>query len=145
MLEIFFFFSLLLDVLHMISTLCGGCPKYLTASRKQEPATSEVQHKTGMTECWRVKLRAGNRMSFDVLLNPRTQRPPSNSNSRPPKITQSKSGACWKRTEYLYFTRLKTETFPKNRLPFHLEAWGMKSSIPFHLLLLLRSTYRINI
>lgn len=52
----FLFCSLKLDVLHMIWSRCGSRSKYLTASRKQEATTSKAQHKTGMTEHWRVHL-----------------------------------------------------------------------------------------
>lgn len=63
----FLFGSLQLDVLRMSSSLCGSCSKYLTASREQQPTTSEVQPKAGMTERWHVDLRARNRMLLDIL------------------------------------------------------------------------------
>lgn len=114
-LERFFFpfCSLKLDVLHMISSLCGSCSKYLTASRKQEPTTSKVQHKTGMTEHWHAQVRARSRMSFNILclIKLFNTEAPSNSNTG----SQNKESGEYSRiTDYLYGTKKKLKTFPKS-------------------------------
>lgn len=132
------FFPPQLDVLRMISCLCGSCSKYLVASRKQQPTGPECS--TGLAcmsaetcVCVRASPTSGLSFSISYLTRVFNAEAPANRNicsTKPSLLVVSAGGGA----EQLHISALSRGALPYCRLRpnQHLVRLGGKAELQLH-------------